>query len=157
MGAIADSYRKEASAVKFLRFAPWISRFPLVAATLIFAAISSKFLIDPVQAAGARGIVFASGAGMTTVRIGFGAFPLAFAIITASCLIAKRRLLAGIYILLTVLAVAIFVRVGGMIADSSAKENMRLLVPEIVLLVISLVALNVELRRRRYEPGTAAD
>ncbi|HZI55371.1 MAG TPA: hypothetical protein VFF39_01285 [Verrucomicrobiae bacterium] len=153
MGTLADNYHKEAKPAMFLRFAPWISRLPLVAATIIFTAISSKFLIDPVHTAAERGIIFASGVGITIGRIGFGAFPLAFAIITLSCLISKQRLLAGIYIVLTVVTIALLVRVAGMIADNSVKESMRVLIPEIVLMVISVVALSVELRRRHYEPA----
>jgi fucose permease len=158
MSTIAHNYQKEAKTAGFLRFAPWISRFPLVAATFIFTAIASKFLFDPVHTAAVQGISFASGVGITVARIGFGAFPLAFAIITLSCLVSKRRILTGIYIVLTVISVALLVRIFGMIADNSVKESMQVLVPEIVLLVISVVALNVEVRRRRHEPadGTAA-
>lgn len=139
------------SASKSGNFSIWVSRFPLMAATAIFAAISTKFLLDPVHSAAARGIVFSSNGGITVGRVGFGAFPLAFAIILLACLVSRRRILAGIYMVLTIDAVALVVRIIGMMIDNSVKENIPVLVPETVLLIVSLIALNVELLRRKKE------
>ena len=135
------------------RFAIWISRFPLIAATFIFTAISSKFLIDPVHSAAQRGILLSSNEGITVGRVGLGGFPLAFAIIILACLLSKRRILAGLYMLLTVVGIVLIVRVVGMVVDSSVKESVHLLIPEIVLLIISLIALGVELKRRGRKTG----
>jgi len=135
------------------RFAIWISRFPLIAATFIFTAISSKFLIDPVHSAAQRGILLSSNEGITVGRVGLGGFPLAFAIIILACLLSKRRILAGLYMLLTVVGIVLIVRVVGMVVDSSVKESVHLLIPEIVLLTLSLIALGVELKRRGRETG----
>jgi hypothetical protein len=52
---------------------------------------------------------------------------------------------------LTIDAVALVVRTIGMVIDNSVKENIPVLAPEIALLIVSLIALNVELRRRRKE------
>lgn len=156
MSTVAHNYQKEAKPASFARFAGWISRFPLVIATFLFTAIASKFLFDPVHSAAMQGVSLVSGLGITTARIGFGAFPLAFAVITLSCLVSRSRLLTGIYIVLTVFSVVLLVRVFGMIADNSVKENIHVLVPEIVLTLISGVALKVELRSRRLAPNTEA-
>ena len=78
MGTTARNYSRE-SAASSGSFTIWVSRFPLIAATAIFTAISTKFLLDPVHSAAARGIVFSSNGGITVGRVGFGAFPLAFA------------------------------------------------------------------------------
>jgi hypothetical protein len=150
MGATARKYPEE-SAAGSGRFLIWVSRFPLIAATAIFTAISVRFLLDPVRAAAARGIVFSSNGGITVGRVGFGGFPLAFALILLACLISRRRILAGIYMVLTIDIVALLVRIIGMVIDNSVKENIPVLVPETVLLLVSLIALNVELRRRRQE------
>jgi hypothetical protein len=139
------------SASKSGNFSIWVSRFPLMAAVAIFTAISTRFLLDPVHSAAARGIVFSSNGGITVGRVGFGAFPLAFAIILLACLVSRRRILAGIYMVLTIDAVALVVRVIGMVIDNSVKENIPVLAPEIVLLIVSLIALNVELLRRKKE------
>jgi hypothetical protein len=66
-------------------------------------------------------------------------------------LVSRRRILAGIYMVLTIDIVALLVRIIGMVIDNSVKENIPVLVPETVLLIVSLIALNVELRRRRKE------
>ena len=138
------------------RFAIWVSRFPLIAATFIFTAISAKFILDPVHSAAARGVLFSTGEGITVGRVGFGAFPLTFAIITLSCLISKRRILGGLYMLLALVSVVLVVRVAGMFVDNSVKENVHVLIPEIVLLVVSLIAITVERRRRDREFPAAA-
>lgn len=154
MSTAVHNYSKPVGSTKSGRFGIWVSRLPLIAITAIFTIISAKFLISPVQSAAAQGISFNSGVGVTVARIGFGAFPLAFALITLSCLISRRRLLAGIYIVLTLITVVLVVRVFGMIADNSVKESMPVLVPEIVLGVLSIIALNLEKRRRRFQPDT---
>jgi hypothetical protein len=138
------------------RFAIWISRFPLIVATIIFTAISAKFLIDPVHSAAARGILLSSNEGITGGRVGLGGFPLAFAIITLGCLVSRRRILAGLYMVLTVVGIVLIVRVVGMVVDSSARQSVHVLIPEIVLLALSLIALSVELRRQERETGLLA-
>jgi hypothetical protein len=150
MVTTARNYPGE-SASTSRNFAIWVSRFPLIAATAIFTAISTRFLLDPVHSAAARGIVFSSNAGITVARVGFGAFPLAFAIILLTCLVSRRRILLGIYMVLTIDAVALAVRTIGMVIDNSVKENIPVLAPEIALLIVSVIALNVELRRRKKE------
>jgi len=52
---------------------------------------------------------------------------------------------------LTIDAVALAVRTIGMVIDNSVKENIPVLAPEIALLIVSVIALNVELRRRKKE------
>src|SRR5262245_40581998 len=118
MSTLAHDYQKQAKPASLPRFAGWITRFPLVVATLLFTAIAAKFLFDPVHSAGAQGISFTQGVGITVARIGFGAFPLAFAIITLGCLVSKNRLLTGLYIVFTVVTVALLVRIFGMVADN---------------------------------------
>lgn len=154
MSTAVHNYSKPVGSTQSGRFGIWVSRLPLIAVTAIFMIISAKFLISPVQSAATRGISFNSGVGVTVARIGFGAFPLAFALITLSCLVSRRRLLAGLYIVLTLITVVLVVRVFGMIADNSVKESMPVLAPEIVLGFLSIVALNLEKRRRRLQPDT---
>lgn len=151
MASTVQNYPGESSPASFPRFAIWISRVPLVLATIIFTGISLKYLFDPVRTAGQNGISFTSGVGITMGRIGFGAFPLAFAVITLSCLISMRRTLTGLYVVLTVIGAVFAVRVVGMLVDNSVKGNVHLLVPEIVLLALSYIGISIELRRRRHE------
>jgi hypothetical protein len=143
--------------IKPIRFAPWstrvvpfLRRAPLVMMTVIFTLISFRFLSDPVRAAAAVGISFTSPGGVTVARVGFAAFPLAIAILAFSCLISARRLLAGLYMVLTVDAVVIAVRILGIALDHST-ESARLLAPEFVILTLSIVAIKLESGRRRRE------
>ncbi len=65
---------------------------------LLFTLIGAKYLTDPVRAATSVKISLGSVAAITSMRVGFGAFPLGFAIIVASCLVSKvppTRLLVG--------------------------------------------------------------
>jgi hypothetical protein len=131
-----------------------LRRAPLMMVTVIFTLISFRYLSDPVRAAAAVGISFTSPGGITVARVGFAAFPLSFAILAFSCLVSARRLLAGLYMVLTVAAVVIAVRILGMALDHST-ETARLLVPEFVLLTLSVIAIRLESARRLRE-GKAA-
>lgn len=156
MSTIAQNYSTSEKAKNSSRFATWITRFPLVAVMILFTLIGAKFGFTPVHSAGARGILFSSGEGITTGRVGLGAFPLAFAIITLTCLVSRKRVLIGLYNILILIGTLLAFRIFGMFADNSVKENMRVLAPEIVLLVLSFIALSVERRRRRSESDIEA-
>ena len=145
----ADVGRQPLSDATESRAASILPRIPLVAATFVFGAIALRYLTDPIHAAAAAGIVFTSAGGITTARIGFAAFPLAFAILTASCLASRRRVLTGLYVVLTVVAVALAVRLLGIALDHSASQSARLIWPEVALLVFSGVGVRLELGHRR--------
>lgn len=130
-----------------------VTRIPLTMVTVIFTLIASRYLIDPVGAASAAGIIFTSPGGVTVARVGFAAFPLAFAVIAASCLLSTRRVLSGLYMVLTLVGIVIAVRLLGMALEHSA-ETAKLLVPEVVLATLSLVGIGLERARRRHEQPT---
>src|SRR5689334_18231540 len=90
-----DCYGRRDSMRTLLRFSPWINRLVLAAATLIFTMISLRYIIDPVRASAATGVSLNSGLAVTTTRVGFGGFPLAFAIFSLVCLFSTRRLQVG--------------------------------------------------------------
>ena len=121
-------------------------RAPLVMIAVIFTLISLRYLSNTVAAAAAVGIGFASPEGITVARVGFAAFPLAFAILAFVALISDRWRLAGIYMVLTVDCVVIAVRVFSMLLEHS-MSSARLLVPEAVLLLLSLIAVRLESAR----------
>ena len=64
----------------------WIYRVVLAAAAFIFTMIGMRYVADPVHAAAATGVTLGSAFATTTTRIGFGAFPLGFAIFSFVCL-----------------------------------------------------------------------
>ena len=49
----------------------------LLAPTVLFALITSRYLFDPIHAGAAVGLAFNTPMAITVTRIGFGAFPLA--------------------------------------------------------------------------------
>jgi hypothetical protein len=138
------------------RLAPWFTRLILLPPTLIFALIASRYLFNPVQAAAAVGISFVSPLGLTIARVGFGAFPLACSLFTLSCLISSRRVLTGLGFVATVMSVALVVRIFGMLADGTTKQNMHLVVAELIFLALMLVGVFIERRRRQQASEATA-
>jgi hypothetical protein len=135
---------------KFWRFAPWLMRLMLVAPAVIFALIASRYLFHPVHTGEEIGLTFNTPLAITVMRVGFGAFPLACSIFILSCLVSTRRILTGLGFVALIMGVALIVRVFGMFADSSVRENMALVRAEAVMLVIFTVGVFVE-RARRHQ------
>lgn len=131
------------------RVTPWITRLILGAATLLFSLIGMKYLTDPVRATASVKISLGSAAAITSMRVGFGAFPLGFALILASCLVSTARLLRGLYFLATIIGIATAARVLGIVVDGAAPESVFLLRPEVLLLALSLIGVLLESGRRR--------
>jgi hypothetical protein len=102
---------------KFWRLAPWLTRLMLVAPTVIFALIASRYLFDPVHTGATIGLAFNKPLSITITRVGFGAFPLACSIFTLSCLVSTRRILTGLGFVAMIMGVALVVRVVGMLVS----------------------------------------
>ena len=135
---------------KFGAFSRWINRIILLFSTTIFFLISITTISDPAGFAAEQGITLSSPLGYTILRIGFGAFPLGFAIIILACLISAQRILIGLSFVATMVAVVLAVRILGVYLDGTASQNFNLIVAEAVLLVLSAIALSLELGRRRH-------
>jgi hypothetical protein len=133
---------------RFWKFAPWLTRLMLVAPTVIFAMIASRYLFDPVRSGTAIGLAFNTPVALTVTRVGFGAFPLAFSIFTLSCLVSTRRILTGLGFVALIMALALVVRVFGMTADGSVRESMGLVRAEAIMLAVFLVGIFIERGRR---------
>jgi Domain of unknown function (DUF4345) len=143
----------------WLRHTIWFSRIVLLAATLLFTTIALRNLFDPVGAAAPHEITLGTAAGVTVARVGFGGFPLGFAIILLMCLTAERRLLAGLGFLVVLMIVVTATRVLGLVLDGPASFTLRVLKPEVALIVASTAAFFLERRRRQLakddEPSSA--
>src|SRR5258708_16456359 len=131
----------------------WFSRIVLLAATLLFAMIAFRNLFDPVRAAAPHEITLGTAAGVTVARVGFGGFPLGFAIILLVCLAAERRLLAGLGFLAVVAIVVTAARVLGLVLDGPAPFTLHVLKPEVALIIVSTTAFVLERRRRGVSVG----
>jgi hypothetical protein len=132
------------------RFAPWIQRIVLAAATFVFGAIGMRYVADPVQAATATGATLNTAFAVTTTRVGFGAFPIGVAIFTVISLFSTRRLVPAVQLVATLVTSAIVVRVIGIIADGAVPASSKLFIPEGVILLLSLTGLLLQPKR---EPG----
>ena len=86
---------------------------------------------------------------ISRVRVGFGGFPLALSLVLFGCLLSSRRLLIGLSVLATTVAVVTTARLMGIAVDGPAEEAVRLMRVEIVLLALSLAAIFLERARLR--------
>jgi hypothetical protein len=132
----------------FWRISPWISRLIIVTVAGLFVMISAKFVLDPQQAAANSGITIQPGLGTTNTRAGFGGFPLGFAVILLFCLFSSRRLLAALWSIATVAAVILCVRLYGAAEDVTFGQSAHLLIPQMLILVASLLGATIETKRR---------
>jgi hypothetical protein len=133
----------------FWKIAPWLSRLIILAVAGLFALISLKFIFDPQQAAATSGLAIQSAVGFTNTRAGFGGFPLGFAVILVFCMLSSRRLLPALSSIATIAAVILAVRLYGAVHDATLSQSAHILVPETVLLVVSLLGVVMERIRRR--------
>lgn len=155
MNASIQSYPAITKPSGMLRIAPVLCRLPLLIVAVVFTLISLRYFFNPVHAAATAGISFTSPAGITAAKTGFVAFPLSFAIVAFASLISSRRLLSGLYTLLTTVAVGTTVRILSLLTDHSGKESARLLGPEFVLLALFVIAIRLESSRRQDRPADA--
>jgi hypothetical protein len=117
--------------------------------------IALRGLVDPVGSSAVHAITLGSAAGVTVARVGFGGFPLAFAVILLGCLVAERRLLTGLASLLVVATVITAARLLGLALDGPAPFTLRVLKPELALIVASAFALGFERRRRQVASASS--
>jgi hypothetical protein len=143
MATSTNSYPIATKPTRLSRISAVVCRAPLFMMTVVFTLISFRYLSDTVGAAAAVGIDLASPGGITTARVGFGAFPLAFAILAFVSLVSARWRLAGLYMVLTIDSIAMAVRACSIITVHSAASA-RLFGPEAVLFILSLFAIRLE-------------
>jgi hypothetical protein len=137
----------------YSRSVTWFNRFVLTAATVVMTMIALRNLRDPIGANLPLGIALESPSAVTIVRVGFGGFPLGFALALFGCILATPRLLTGMLLMFVVMGAATIARVQGLLLDGATPYNLQLLRPEIAMMVLSLMGIVLELRRRRGERG----
>jgi hypothetical protein len=135
----------------FWRIAPWLGRVILLFVTALFASLAWPALVDPVQEATAHGVSIGSAEALSRVRIGFGAIPLATAVIAFVCLVWPRRVLTGLYFVLIRVGVITVVRMIGVAVSGPNDFDLRVLRPEIVVLVLTVVSIFIERGKQRRE------
>jgi fucose permease len=135
----------------------WFNRVVIAVATFVMTMIAVRNLRDPVGATLPLDIALRSPSAVTIVRVGFGGFPLGFAVALFGCLVATRRLLTGLLLMLAVVGAATVARLQGLLLDGATPYNLGLLRPEIAMVMFSGVGIALEWRRRRGRNGFAID
>ena len=125
----------------------WVGRVVLLAAALLLVRVGLAYVIDPQGATGASHITLGSNGAFTAMRVVGMLFVAIAAILVAS--LPSRRLLAGLAILTTIATAIFAMRLIGFFVDGSDAFTIRLLKPELALVIVSSLALAVERRRRR--------
>jgi uncharacterized protein DUF4345 len=133
----------------FSRGILWFNRLVLAAATLVMTMIAVRNLRDPIGATLPLGIALRSPSAATIVRVGFGGFPLGFAVALFGCLVSTRRLLTGLGFLAAVIGAATAARIQGLLLDGMTPYNLGLLRPEVAMLTLSALGIVLERWRRR--------
>lgn len=138
----------------FWRVVPWALRFILLAVAILFTMISLHYLADPVGRAATDDITLGSVMAVSRVRVGFGAFPLAIAVLLFACVASRKRTLHGLVAVAIVLGVATVVRGLGILIDGTAAEAVKLLRVEAIVWAVSVAGIGLEVARsRRFEAG----
>src|SRR5689334_13669995 len=83
------------------RFAPWIARVVLTMASVVFTGIALRYIVDPAAASAKTGVALNTPLAYSTTRVGLGAFPLALALFSFTCLISRRRMFEGVRLIAT--------------------------------------------------------
>jgi hypothetical protein len=126
----------------------WLARLTILGVTILFAMIGLKYVLDPVHAAAGSGLTLASSVGYTNARAGIGGFPLSIAGILAFCLLSPRRHVMALALIATVASVLLVIRLYSAAYDGTFAESLHIIVPESVIVAISLLALRLEQRLR---------
>jgi hypothetical protein len=121
----------------------------LVFAALDFSTVGFLYIVDPAGEAAASTITAAEAAGLTNLRVGFGAFHLAIGVIAAYCAIRRDRIWVGLRIVVTVTLIAVAVRLLGLAVDGVHDRTLLLLQFESLGLAIFVLGLSAEWRRQR--------
>lgn len=132
-----------------LRRSIWFGRIVLGAAALLFTRISLGYIADPIGTAAPHGIALGSAEAITIMRVSGGVF-LGIALSLVACLLSERRVFAGLGFLATIATAVLAVRLLGLTVDGPAPFTLKVLKPEVLLVLFSTAALYLE-RKRRYE------
>jgi hypothetical protein len=135
-----------------IRRSIWFSRFVLGAATLLLLRISFGYITDPIGAVAPHGITLGSAEAITIMRVSGGVF-LGIAVVLALCQLRERRLRAGLGFLSILATTILTLRLVGAAVDGPAPFTMKVLKPEVALVVLSSFALLLERRRTATTGG----
>ena len=131
---------------------PWTAHIALLFAAFDFGTVGTLYILHPVIEAANFTIVASEAAGVTNIRVGFGAFHLGVAAIAAFCLLKPERVLIGLGVVCAMTAIAILVRIFGLLIDGWHERTVLLLQLECLGLAIFAIGLWAERLRLKTKP-----
>lgn len=137
----------------------WAGRVVLGLAGLLLLRVGLGLIADPVHAVTEQGIALPSASAVTSMRAVGGAF-LAVGLLLLGSLFAVGWIRSGLVLLLTFAGAITAGRLLGLALDGPAPFTLKVLKPEIGLVLFSGLALVASFRRSRVttcEPGGGMD
>lgn len=129
---------------RMARIGIWLTRAVILFVSCLFTFIGLRNFLFPIQGAGSVDITLHSAKALSVARVSMGAFPLGFAIFTATSLFMNNQLYRGILGVFILLFVVTVVRVIGFAIDGAAP----FIAPETVFTILAGIALYMENRRK---------
>jgi hypothetical protein len=120
----------------FVRASLWFDRVVLAGATVLFSLIGIRYIVDPVGAVAPHAITLGSPEAITMMRVSGGVFVGIAAVLFASIL-SERRTRGGIAVLAVVSIAVTAVRLFGLAVDGAGPFTLKVLKPEVALVVLS--------------------
>src|SRR5690242_6263706 len=117
----------------------WFSRVVLGLATLLFIRIGVCHMLDPAGSVASQQITLGSPAAMTVMRVSGGVF-IGIALVLGACIVSEKRLLFGVGALLTIATTVTAIRLLGLALDGPAPFTLKVLKPELALVLFSAIA-----------------
>lgn len=136
-----------------MRSRSWFARIVLVGAALLLTRVGMGLVIDPAHGVAAQGIVLPSAEALSSMRAVGGGF-LAIAVLLLVSLRSQGAMVTGLGILVTFVSGLTAARLLGLALDGPAPFTLRVLKPELALVILSGAALLL-LSRGRAAPGKA--
>ena len=133
---------------------PWIARGALLFSVVDLGTVGILYIFDPATEAARATITAGEAAGLTNLRVGFGAFHFGIALIAAFCLLKAERVWVGLSIVSAITATAVVVRSYGLIVDGWHPRTVLLLQFESLGLMIFTIGLLAERMRLRRQNDT---
>jgi Domain of unknown function (DUF4345) len=132
----------------FARQSLWFNRVVLAGATLLFSLIGVRYIVDPVSEVAPHAITLGSPEAITMMRVS-GAVFVGLAAVLFMSLVSDRRLRGGIAVLALVSIAVTAVRLFGLVVDGAGPFTLKVLKPEIALVLLSTLGFLFETRRVR--------
>jgi Domain of unknown function (DUF4345) len=132
----------------FARQSIWFTRVVLGGATILFSLIGVRYIVDPVSEVAPHAITLGSAEAITMMRVSGAVFVGIAAILFAS-LFSERRIRDGIAVLAVVSIAVTAVRIFGLAVDGAGPFTLKVLKPEIALVILSTLGFLFETRRLR--------